>query len=247
MNKYFRTIVLSVLVVTLTSCKPVDQNDQNGSRWFVSVAEGVSHIMDYEGELPPIRIETLGGTRVHSWRTLISQFVEASDCRYDFGTSWNDGKNRQMVLDTQHLPDLERNPKSGIQLAFCFDTNHPSETCIVMLEPSKKKVVPIGKRTYYELRKRSDLVGVQGTFDEKVILLRMTLTPIHWMEPRDYTLAELFAPEPDGLLDKVRQAATISKDGKIEFFGRSKAIDLLRRLSSLEARNEHAEKQNEQR
>jgi hypothetical protein len=141
------------------------------------------------GCFPPAYVADEDGKPMHSWRVLIlNEFCEVSlYCRYDFSEPWDGPNNRQLA---SYTPSVYRCPvHSG--------GHDGGETAYVAV---------VGPDTLWpgpEGRKRSEITD---DLANTIAVVEAPDAGIHWMEPRDLTVAEFLQRHTSGNASSVRRA-----------------------------------------
>lgn len=138
------------------------------------IAIGLHNYHDIHGSFPSAYIPDSSGRRMHSWRVLIAPFVEKSSfhASYDYGKPWNDPTN--LALTKGHR--LFRSP---------FDSQGP---------PTNTNYVAIvGPGTMWPGEHGMPISGITDGTSNTIMIVEITNSDIHWMEPRDLPIEELEA------------------------------------------------------
>jgi prepilin-type processing-associated H-X9-DG protein len=131
-------------------------------------------LLNYESTykcFPPAYIADANGKPMHSWRVLILPYMERNDIydKYDFTEPWDGPNNRKLASQIDSLfccPEPSGGPEETNYLAVVDpETGWPGAT----------------PRKIRDIR--------DGT-SKTIALVEVANSGIHWMEPRDLTLAE---------------------------------------------------------
>ncbi|MSR58315.1 MAG: DUF1559 domain-containing protein [Planctomycetaceae bacterium] len=116
---------------------------------------------DY-GRFPPAVVYDENGTPMHSWRALISPYLDVnSDGKYDFGESWNSPANAPL-----------RN--ASVQ---CFSSQSDDEE----VRGSTNFVAVVGPGTVWDEKRASSGRAVTTS----IMVVELKKSGINWLEPRD--------------------------------------------------------------
>jgi hypothetical protein len=121
------------------------------------------------GCLPPAYLLDKKGKPTHSWRMLVRRsWPEVDIPSYSFSEPWNGPHNSQLPLTHSifNCPSL-RNEDS----------------------PFTDYVAVVGPNTLWPGSK-SAVLAKDGSDDDKILLIEVINSDIHWMEPRDLTLED---------------------------------------------------------
>jgi hypothetical protein len=121
------------------------------------------------GCLPPAYLLDKNGKPAHSWRMfLVRSWPEVDIPSYDFSESWNSPRNSELSL--RHS---------------CFACPSARDRD----SPITDYVVVVGPNTLWPGSKGATLAK-DGSDDDKILLIEIVKSDIHWTEPRDLTLEE---------------------------------------------------------
>jgi hypothetical protein len=128
-----------------------------------------------KGHFPPAYIEGPDGTPWHSWRTLLLPYLERHEAfeQYDFDEPWN-GPNNSKLAD-----------KIGFHVYQCPSGQDSGSTLMT------NYCVVIGEDTAFPGARTVSLDDPVKTNSQSIILVEVTNSDIHWMEPRDLAIDEL--------------------------------------------------------
>lgn len=124
------------------------------------------------GRYPPAYIADNEGRRMHSWRVLLLPYVGDEDLykRYDFGEPWNGPNNRRLANE---MPLPYRCPAS----------RNPDPT-------ATSYVAVVGPETAWPGSRSVRRQDIKDRSSQTIMIVEVAASDIHWMEPRDMTLAE---------------------------------------------------------
>ena len=116
------------------------------------------------------------GKPVHSWRVLIWNFIESQPYseQYDFAEPWNGPHNSRLA---PHMPGPFHGPGSS--------GRPPGMTSYVAI---------IGKGTMWPGEQSMRLVDISDGAAETIMVVEISNSDIHWMEPRDLRVEEVSKP-----------------------------------------------------
>jgi hypothetical protein len=184
-------IVLNApLLLLLAGC---EQNAVNvgDSQRLDSVAQALVAYKDQFNCFPPVLLTDQSDQHFHSWRVLVLPFLEANSFseEYDFSTPWNSEKNIDLVNGTRWI-DREKFPNPSL-VGKVFANPRDSES----YKTSILMVVECAMRTdVYQKRLPQDdapqLNGMYISAPEKLVLIEVTTSGVHWMEPRDIVMSK---------------------------------------------------------
>jgi hypothetical protein len=150
---------------------------------------GLINFRDTYGCFPPAQITDDKGRPMHSWRVLVLPFMEGMSTyeRYDFSEPW-DGPNNSRLADRVVGPEgfiLQ----GGGRIFQCPHGAREGSTWT-------SYVAVVGPGTVWP---GSEPFADNSSEAEKILLLEVAHSGIHWMEPRDLTLEQALAgAEPGG-------------------------------------------------
>jgi len=167
---------------------------------------------------PPAVITDKDGKPMRSWRVAILPFMEQKPLydRYNFNEPWDGPRNRALA---------------GIAIPTY---RCPSETSPNLTETNY--VMIVGKGTIGGTP--NEIVGIKDITDgtsNTILVVEVTGTGIHWMEPRDLSLEELSYRLNDGsgkcICSRHTGGANVAlADGSVRFLGEWVDAETLRRL-----------------
>ncbi len=119
---------------------------------------------------------------MHSWRVLLLPYMDRDDAykKYNFNEPWNAPNNRLLGED---VPPAYRCPS-----AERAGANWPPLTSVVVVT---------GPNTAFPGCKSRRLKEITDGDRDTVLLVEVADSDIHWMEPRDPSLEDLFASKSD--------------------------------------------------
>lgn len=180
--------------------RPVIRNAQEAARrtqcrgdlpWLRSC---LRNYVDAFGTLPPAVIRDDNGRPMHSWRVLLMDHNRRSPWGYDddatqpkyrFDEPWDSPNNRKLESTYHQVFACESDPGS-------HEFRRANYVAVVgenTLWP------PTGPRDF------GDLENPHAQYAEKILLIELPDSDIHWMEPRDITFDEAISlfSAPNGL------------------------------------------------
>ena len=182
-------VVAAILGVTVPAFRAARQAQQRQACLsnLQCIAQACSWYHDTYKAFPPAITYNEDGKAMHSWRVLISPFLESSGFydAYDFKQPWNGPNNRSlgdeipdMLLDTQNNP---YQCLYGPRFYRCPGTPQSQDRMLT------NYVMLIDDRNGSPERSH-DATPRTGS---SIIILEIADTDIHWMEPRDVLLSDL--------------------------------------------------------
>ncbi|GAA4441710.1 DUF1559 domain-containing protein [Bremerella cremea] len=165
-----------VLLTSLLGCGTSSPDRQA----LENIAHAFNNYRDTFGAWPPIQVEQADGQPLHSWRVLILPFVEANAFydEYDFTSAWNAPSNADLADGTRHQPGAKFPQPAGVGTFYqTGNRSHANDTRFV---------------AYVEhAMQRSPFSGVKTEVachlppQKSILILELTDSGIHWMEPKD--------------------------------------------------------------
>ncbi|OHB66263.1 MAG: hypothetical protein A2V70_04930 [Planctomycetes bacterium RBG_13_63_9] len=128
------------------------------------------------GCFPPAYICEKNGKPMHSWRVLILPYLESGDLygKYDFSEPWNGPNNRRLAtLSADSIPGVFQCPRAGTKGTFF--TNY---------------VAVVGPETMWPGSRSRRLPHGPRSGSQTIMLVEVSNSDIHWMEPRDLTFEQ---------------------------------------------------------
>ena len=168
------------------------------------VAFAVHAYRDRHGVFPPRVIKDEHGRPMHSWRVLVAPYLEAPAelGAYDFSVAWNRGSNKRLQGLQMH----------AYKCPYCAANNKTtSQTTVVAV---------------------TDDHAVFSADEDAICLVGITRSGIHWLEPRDLTVADLVDNGNNWLVSSEHGAGVwiCQSDGGVRFLLDSCTRDELQRL-----------------
>lgn len=123
---------------------------------------------------PPAYVCDASGNPAHSWRVLIAPFMQSSSFydQYSFAQPWNGPNNRQlanMLRGCWHAPG---DPKNSVMTSY---------------------VAIVGPGTPWAGKQSTNLSSFVDGTSNTILIVEISHSDIHWMEPRDLPIEELEA------------------------------------------------------
>jgi prepilin-type processing-associated H-X9-DG protein len=210
-------ILLATLVPALRSAR--DAAHQSGCRNNLrQLAIGLHNYHDIHNQFPPAYFCDATGKPAHSWRVLISPFLEASPFydQYSFSEPWNGPNNSKLI-------GMSRLFKCPAERSAKLDTTN--------------YVAIVGEGTIWPDAASVKLDDITDSTSETIMIVEIAHSNIHWMEPRDLPIDEL-----DEWLDPTHRPRLFGNhleggmvayaDGSVEMLSRDVTIERLRALAS---------------
>jgi Protein of unknown function (DUF1559) len=175
---------------------------------------------DYQ-TLPPAYVADADGKPMHSWRVLILPYLGEKELynKYDFSEPWNGPNNSKLhgeLVHVFHCPSRSAPYENR-------DTNYVAVT---------------GPETTWPGEKAVGLASLTDGTSNTILVVEMTESGIHWMEPRDLEMAQMpMAVNPKGgqgiSSDHPNVALALFADGHIHALNTNTPADILRRLLTI--------------
>jgi hypothetical protein len=161
--------VLFAYLIHRARVQALDLQCESNCKWHVVA------ILEHEqrhNQLPPAHVDAPDGSRMHSWRALMTaEWVGSSvaDFPYDFREPWNGPRNSQLANNNNH------------RLFVCpSDSGVPRNTCLT------NYFVVEGANTAFPGARRLSVKNVQDRGRSNTILMvEASGLGIEWLEPRD--------------------------------------------------------------
>jgi type II secretory pathway pseudopilin PulG len=182
------------------------------------IAIALHNYHDTWNSFPPVYHCDAAGTPVHSWRMLITPFIDQGPLynSYNVAEPWNGPNNSKLGAP---MPAVYRSPfqRSG-------STQFTSYVAIV------------GPDTMWPEKPYIDFADVTDGMSNTLLVVEISHSDIHWMEPRDLPFDELEAwldPQHEPRLGgQIEGGFVAMADGSVQFLPRDVAIDKLRGLAT---------------
>ena len=145
---------------------------------FKNLGLALRNYHDVYGRFPPPYIADSDGKRLHSWRVLLLPFVDGKPLydKYRFDEPWDGPNNSKLHGEVIH--DYICPSAKTHQQRF---TN-----CVAVL----------GETTVWANQLGTSTSDVTDKHDETLLLIEITNSDIHWMEPRDLLLDDIVLDQP---------------------------------------------------
>jgi type II secretory pathway pseudopilin PulG len=181
------------------------------------IALALHNYHDVYGHFPAAYQVDVTGKPMHSWRISIWNFMESQPyfVLYDFSEAWNGPNNSQLA---RHMSPCYRCPADSVSSPLM--TNY---------------VAIVGNGTMWPGSKSSTLEDITDGASDTIMVVEISNSDIHWMEPRDLPIEELetwldpnhtpriFGHHIDG-------SFVMHADGSIELLPRNVTIERLRAM-----------------
>lgn len=159
------------------------------------LAQGALNYKDVHGEFPPPVVLGENGKPMHSWRVLLLPYVEANAFLngYDREVAWNAPSNADLADGTRHIDRPKFPDPADVREVYQPHLNRASRedftTDYLMV------VRGTGSTTAFKvLGTHLAFVAPRDENPDELIIVQVTRSHVHWMEPKDIVLA---APAPD--------------------------------------------------
>lgn len=177
----------------------------------------VANYHSANGRYPPPYVAGPDGRPWHSWRVLILQYIEHSDLysAYRFDEPWDGPNNRRLA---GQMPRL---------YAF-HGSDHPENT-------TANYLAVVGDKTAWPGSKLVTEADVTDGLGETILLVENRGAGVHWMEPRDLSLADmdLRVNSPAGVSSPYDDPAVVMLDGSLHRLRPSLSPPTLRALLTI--------------
>lgn len=207
----FAGVALLVLLSLVDGAREEARRSARAGRIFY-VAFALQNYHDVHGSFPPAYIADASGRPMHSWRVLLLPYMERMDLyqRYDFNEPWNGPNNRQLA--------------SAIGGIYGEDSGE-----------NTRFVAVVGPETAWPGSQARTLGEFPDGTENTILLVEVLDSGIHWMEPRDLTLAELAhgvnVSASKGISSPHRDGANVAfADGRYRFLSKTLSWSTLRAL-----------------
>ena len=146
---------------------------------FKQIGLALRNYHDEYGRFPPPYIADSNGKRLHSWRVLLLPFLDGKPLydKYRFDEPWDGSNNSKLHGEI-------------IEAYIC-----PSATNTVSLRFTNYVAV-LGERTVWANEIGTSLSDITDDHGETLLLIEITNSDIHWMEPRDLLLDDIVLNQP---------------------------------------------------
>jgi len=210
------SVMLAVLVPLFRMARQRAQRMESANN-LKMIAIGLHNYHDTWRSFPPAYQCDANGKPAHSWRMLITPFMEDAYPvyqRYNFAEPWNGPNNSRLGAS---MPRVYRSPSER-----AGSTQFTSYVAIV------------GPDTMWPGQKGIDIGRVVDGTSNTIMVVEISHSDIHWMEPRDLPFDELEAwldPQHKPRLGSDIQGGMVAMgDGSIQYLPRDVTIEKLRAL-----------------
>lgn len=214
-------LVISLIAIVLATLVPLARQAREGARRSAcsgnlhQLALALVNYHDTYHSFPPAHYTDASGKPSHSWRALVLPFMEQHSIysRYSFDEPWN-GPNNSMLhkerISLYHCPSAH-----GSQ----FHTNYVAVT---------------GSRVWPKCGTFSLKNGPPAS--QTIMIVEISNSDIHWMEPRDLSLDELDkwldpSSKPRFFGNHINGGWVVSPERRVEFLTREEVINQLKALA----------------
>jgi prepilin-type processing-associated H-X9-DG protein len=201
-------IVLAVLTSAFRAILEADRASlcQNNLR---QIGIGLFNYHDVFNRFPPPHLDDPSGKPMHSWRVMISAYVQSSafPSQYDYAEPWNGPNNSRLLM--------------GPGALFACPSDRSS------LPHMTNYVAVTGPGTAWP---REGSFHVGDATSDMIVLVEISNSNIHWMEPRDLPIEELgdwLAPEHQPRLfgNHAQGGHVLFADGRVEVLSPEETIE----------------------
>lgn len=223
-------VVVSFAILSLVGCGSQAKQPDCDMR-LQEIADAIGRYREIEGRLPPIAICDADGHPLHSWRVLLLPYIQSNRFygRYDLDQPW-DGEDNSKLMDKHvfKMDGTERNVTEVSRIYRCgSDDSDQYHTNLVAVVSANAALLP-----FRSLTARDGWTTTSSPIDE-IVIASVADTGIHWMQPKDLTLAELDATENTGnnahTAKHIRSAVIVRRDGSTEHMSGLAAIQYLQK------------------
>jgi hypothetical protein len=179
------------------------------------IAIGLHNYHDVWRSLPPAYSCDAAGNPAHSWRVLINPFMESTPLysAYNFAEPWNGPNNSRLAKGAAHLfhNSTDRTTPQGM-------TNY---------------VAVVGPGTMWPGKQSLRFAEVKDGMSVTIMVVEISHSDIHWMEPRDLPIEELEAwldPKHKPRLGRIEGGLVGYADGSVRYVARDATVKELRAL-----------------
>lgn len=164
-------------------------------------------LQNYEattGSLPPALIADANGTPMHSWRMLLTPYLERNDVHeaYDFNQPWNGAANSALAQSRPVIFACPANEETG--------------------GTATSYVVVTGPGFAFEGGKSANSRMAVGGLSHTIAVVDLADSGIEWTEPRDVTFEEFVARLQSGSVCHRGGFNALLLDGSVVFFDSEK-------------------------
>jgi hypothetical protein len=184
---------------------------------------------DEHGHLPPAYIADAQGRPMHSWRVLILPYLGLNDLyqQYDFCEPWDGPNNRELA---SQMPRTYAFP--GYDKPGCTTTNY---------------FAVVGQQTIWPGGDTTSFDEIKDGSAFTILLVENLGMEVHWMEPRDLSLAEMdfTINSPAGVSSIYDAPAVVMADAGVRRLGKNVTPRVLRALLTINGREDRADQDGE--
>jgi hypothetical protein len=219
-------VAMGVISVALAVLVPLyrQQLRQQSENNLKQIALGLWNYHDTWNCLPPAYSCDVNGKPMHSWRVLITPYIEQQPVfdRYNYAEPWNGPNNSKLGAE---MPSVFRNP-----LERAGSTQYTSYVAV------------IGPDTMWPGSQNIDMAAVTDGTATTIMVVEISHSNVHWMEPRDLPFEELQAwRDPNHrphLGGDIEGGYVVYADGGCKYLPRDVATDQLRKQLLINDRGE---------
>lgn len=210
--------------------------------WRPSTHEGLTLLANaaknyyaVHGEFPPATIHDQNDARMHSWRVLLVPFIEANTLydAYDFSEPWNAPVNIGLAKKTNAANYPKHLPPAFVGEIYTQTRGKSSRddftTDFLLLSRARAERFAFRKVPTSD---KTTLMSAVSSVPSELIIIQLDRTAIHWMEPRDLSLART----PNGgdmpweyVRDSIQASARITNT-HVSYFNRAETLEFLNSL-----------------
>ena len=144
-------------------------------------------------DIVPAIVTDSAGQPMHSWRTIVTPFVEANRFTeaYDINSAWNSDANQDLVSGTRRYDDDKFPDPTSIRMAYQTHKSHPSarhHTNYFMVLDREDAVEPIRGYGPHAADSYKSWQAIFANDRKTIMIVALDESDVHWMEPRDIVL-----------------------------------------------------------
>ena len=207
-------VFLAVSVPAYRAARRAAQRTESGNNLH-NILIALHNYHDVWNTFPPAYECDASGSRVHSWRVLISPFIQKSSFydQYSFAEPWNGPNNRQLANMLRGCWRAPGDPKNSVMTSY---------------------VAIVGPGTAWAGEQSTNLASIRDGTNHTILVVEISNSDIHWMEPRDLSVEELEAwldlNRKPHLGAEIEGGLVGYADGHVEYLPRETTLKKLRAL-----------------